>query len=704
MKKPAIFATVLLLSLFVCGQNTDSTTHIARASRRDFKSKADRLRNARLEETLVRTAYAKMSYADEVRIILDALQRVGRDKLWNTSANLVDVALGSRLSFELDDFRFGKISAIADRKISEFDGAPSAIGGEVLDVTPSVYNYSVNSSPPKYVAYVKFAWKPSLYQALAPVEDWSVARVLQLDQFEGKKYSDYVTYTVTVTFQGKSRTYDAWMLFGLDTKGKQQIYFMDPVTDPTAVLFAYEHSLYPTAFVETDLRTVPFVDKWLYDSAQSCVAGHDNKDNKADVCCDPGQGRCGVSQSSLLPRTSRQASPPEKRAGGMLPVSFHVSSLDLHPFFQTNGCAAFSVNTTFPHGLGDTQEHNSGQHNFTATVVGSCTYTDGAVSPGPCNVQCSAQSSSVIDEFGSLSGLVFVHATAKTDSNGGSFANGGSATISCLGLSAGTIKSCTFPCSTSVSITAGGSGNLGATISFPANALWNDQNQGQMNCQPKSTSGSGGGGGPVPNPCVGTFTGGGGGGAPSPNCSPIILDVGEEGFHLTSAQNGVMFDIAGTGQPVQMGWTDSHFHNAFLALPGSDGLVHSGKELFGDFTPQPPSDHPNGFLALAEYDKPENGGNGDGIIDEHDAVFPKLRLWIDENHDGVCQPNELHRLPELGIYSLSLKYDESRRTDQFGNQFSYRGRVNPGARKDPRDSTPSGEPGRWEYDVFFVAK
>jgi hypothetical protein len=212
---------------------------------------------------------------------------------------------------------------------------------------------------------------------------------------------------------------------------------------------------------------------------------------------------------------------------------------------------------------------------------------------------------------------------------------------------------------------------------------------------------------PPPNPCLDANVPLGSGPTGqdySPNCSPIIIDPEAEGFHLTSAKAGVMFDMTGTGHPLQIAWTDPHFHNAFLALPGSDGLVHNGKELFGNFTPQPQSPNPNGFIALAQFDKPESGGNGDGIIDERDPVFSRLRLWIDANHDGVCQPEELHRLPELGIYSLALDYTESPRTDAFGNQFRYKARVNPGGRRDPRDQTPTGDPGRWTYDVFFVVK
>lgn len=177
--------------------------------------------------------------------------------------------------------------------------------------------------------------------------------------------------------------------------------------------------------------------------------------------------------------------------------------------------------------------------------------------------------------------------------------------------------------------------------------------------------------------------------------SPIILDLNGNGFVLTDAAHGVVFDISGTGKPIQLAWTAAGADNAFLALPGPDGLVHDGKQLFGNFTPQPKSDHPNGFAALAVYDLLANGGNGDGVIDARDKIFSSLRLWIDENHDGICQPEELHTLPSLGVNSISLSYKLSEKEDQYGNVFRYRGRVNP-------DDPDSSRVDRKAYDVFFV--
>ena len=180
--------------------------------------------------------------------------------------------------------------------------------------------------------------------------------------------------------------------------------------------------------------------------------------------------------------------------------------------------------------------------------------------------------------------------------------------------------------------------------------------------------------------------------------SPIVIDVVGNGFNLTDPANGVNFDLDSNGLKERLSWTALQSDDAWLALDrNGNGLIDDGRELFGNFTPQPEppaGEQRNGFLALAEYDKPGYGGNADGKIDARDSMFNLCRLWQDTNHNGVSESSELHTLRELGLATLDLKYKESKRTDEHGNQFRYRAKV-----QDIRGA----QLGRWAWDVFLFS-
>lgn len=87
------------------------------------------------------------------------------------------------------------------------------------------------------------------------------------------------------------------------------------------------------------------------------------------------------------------------------------------------------------------------------------------------------------------------------------------------------------------------------------------------------------------------------------------------------------------GHPVATDWPTAR--TPWIALDrDGDGAITSGAELFGDGTGAR-----NGFAALAALDD-----NGDGVIDERDAAWPRVLLWADLDADRASTPDELSPL------------------------------------------------------------
>jgi hypothetical protein len=360
-----------------------------------------------------------------------------------------------------------------------------------------------------------------------------------------------------------------------------------------------------------------------------------------------------------------------------------------------------------------------GSHFVWGQFTGSCTYSGNWINGpnGYCNTACSAVSTTLLGESGppfTVTIPFYGHQTTGNGNRGYSQATG--AETSCGGTYGGATEWCIsgIGCGLTVNVSAGANGyGASVTISPPANVWTASTVTEQMSCPAQLSPGC--------IPGIPPTTNNGSSGMwqwnPYPACAwiwiyfrktPLLIDTDGSGYHLTSAKDGILWDFYGNGRPIQMSWTERGSTNGWLAIDlDGNGKIDSARELFGDISyhvPPPrgcnePDCH-NGFNSLMYYDS-----NGDGVIDKKDRDWPKLLVWIDSNHDGVSQPEELHHLDEVGIHSISLKWEKSSKIDEYGNEFRFKGTINPGNTDDAhRDIYDVFLLGQYEFDYERSAK
>lgn len=118
-------------------------------------------------------------------------------------------------------------------------------------------------------------------------------------------------------------------------------------------------------------------------------------------------------------------------------------------------------------------------------------------------------------------------------------------------------------------------------------------------------------------------------------CDPLVINYGGTAASLTGEKYD--FDLDGDGVLDKISFAGAG--SGFLALDkNGDGTINDGSELFGPGTG-------NGFGELRAYDK-----DGNGWIDENDAVFSQLRIWSKDQNGK----DQLFTLRELGIGAIYL--------------------------------------------------
>ena len=181
------------------------------------------------EEILVRTTYAKLAYAIDVQNVHDLRTTYKLNAATpSTNVEVRDHVAEQQIKFVISNFT---LHSVTDSGITYADIVTKPSGEYELSVTPVAIDF-VEHGKKVTGEGARAAWTKG--QDLTE-QDWNLpASKAFAEMQDAGLYKKYGAYTVTVTFAGRSRTYNAIFLFG-SANGQPKYLVVDTVTGNSAL-------------------------------------------------------------------------------------------------------------------------------------------------------------------------------------------------------------------------------------------------------------------------------------------------------------------------------------------------------------------------------------------------------------------------------------------------------------------------------------
>jgi hypothetical protein len=248
------------------------------------------------EETMIRTAYAKLSYAVDI----NTAYRLAQSNPGINPNELIRQVNLKGLRFLLSDFKVGNLADIADAEYTDmFDQYPD--GQDVIYARVETETYSEAGGASAQMETARAEWG-SGPEGTAPHR--TVRQMIPaLEQESGipdiAPLQRYCSYGVTATFAGRSVSYRAAFLFGANGKARPDDVVVG--VGGGSLFHFLLHPAYPVAFLRTRMGDNPAVRYFLTSNQRtgaSCTSG--------DACCDAETLQCGVLSTDLAAELGRQ--------------------------------------------------------------------------------------------------------------------------------------------------------------------------------------------------------------------------------------------------------------------------------------------------------------------------------------------------------------------------------------------------------------